>query len=349
MVKNLCVAVCAGLLALPAWSQTEPVAAGGERAPAAVAAPQADGDVAGNPADTVLVVGQRPGPGLWKVSKGDHVLWVFGTYSPLPKKMEWRSHQVETILTQSQEYLSAPVAKMDVGFFRSLTLLPQLVGVKKSPDGAQLRDLVPADLYARWLVLKRKYIGDDDGIERERPIFVADALFSKAMKQAGLTNSREVQGAIENIVKKNKIKVTPVEVKLALDDPSRAIKDFKRSSLDDVACFSKTIERLETDLDAMRVRANAWAKGDLEGIRKLGFTDQGQVCASAMTDSAFAKAQPEFGSMHARMQEKWLAAAEKSLETNKSTFAVLQLRDLLDPKGYVAALQAKGYLVEQPE
>jgi hypothetical protein len=53
--------------------------------------------------------------------------------------------------------------------------------------------------------------------------------------------------------------------------------------------------------------------------------------------------------MHARMQEKWLAAAEKSLEANKSTFAVLQLRDLLDPKGYVAALQAKGYAVEQPE
>ena len=47
------------------------------------------------------------------------------------------------------------------------------------------------------------------------------------------------------------------------------MRDFKKSSLDDLACFSKTIERLETDIDAMRIRANAWAKGDLDMIRKL--------------------------------------------------------------------------------
>jgi hypothetical protein len=348
MVKNVFGALCLVLLALPAWSQTDTVAASGASAQAAVAA-QADADALANAADTVLVVGQRPGPGLWKISKGDHVLWVFGMYSPLPKRMQWRSQQVETILAQSQEYLAPPEATLDVGFFRSITLLPQLIGLQKSPDGAQLRDLVPADLYARWLVLKRKYIGNDDGIERERPIFVADALFRKGLDHAGLTSSREVRDAIEKIVKKHRIKLTPSEVKLALDDPARAIKDFKQSSLDDVACFSKTIERLETDLDAMRVRANAWAKGDLEGIQKLRYADQGQACAGALTDSAFAKARPEFQSMHARMQEKWLAAAEKSLATNASTFAVLQLRDILDPKGYVAALQAKGYVVEQPE
>jgi hypothetical protein len=38
----------------------------------------------------VVVSGAQPGPGLWKVAKGDHVMWVLGTQSPLPKHMQWR-------------------------------------------------------------------------------------------------------------------------------------------------------------------------------------------------------------------------------------------------------------------
>ena len=30
----------------------------------------------------VLVVGKQPGPGLWRVSKGDHDLWIFATLTP---------------------------------------------------------------------------------------------------------------------------------------------------------------------------------------------------------------------------------------------------------------------------
>ena len=43
--------------------------------------------------DEVLVTGERPGPAMWKVSKGDHTLWIMGTLSPLPSKMTWRSKQ----------------------------------------------------------------------------------------------------------------------------------------------------------------------------------------------------------------------------------------------------------------
>src|SRR5690348_2085441 len=31
---------------------------------------------------TVLVRGSQPGPGLWRVSKGDHTLWILGTLGP---------------------------------------------------------------------------------------------------------------------------------------------------------------------------------------------------------------------------------------------------------------------------
>jgi len=328
--------LCLCFLVMPAWSQTAP--------PDAIGADTAD--VAPEP---IHIVGQRPGPGLWKVSKGGHVLWVFGSYAPLPKKMEWRSQQVETILAESQEYLSPPSASAQVGFFRGLTLLPYVIGLKNNPDGATLHDVLPADVYARWLPLKAKYLGDDSGIERERPIFAADELYRKGLDAAGLSSGQEVQKAIEKMVKDKHIKTTTSAIALQVDDPVAMMKDFKRSPLDDGACFAKTLERLETDIDAMRVRAAAWAKGDLAGIEKLSFADREAACRSAMNDATFIKGRADFASAAERMQQAWLAAAENALATNDSTFAVLPLRLILDPAGYITALQAQGYAVDKPE
>lgn len=330
MRNPLVVTLCASLLATPAWAQT----------------------AADAPPEQILIVGQRPGPGLWKVSKDDHVLWIFGTYSPLPFKMVWRSQQVETVLAQSQEFLGAPGAGVGVGFsqaFNLITALPFAIGAKKNPDGAMLQDVVPPDVYARWTVLKKKYLGDDQSIEKERPIFAAPALFGKALAQAGLGNDNHVITAIRQIAKKNNVKYTPTGVTLHLDNPRGALRDFKKSPMEDLECFTKTIDRLEVDLDAMRARANAWAIGDLERMRKLSYSDQDSACNSAVFNSPVMRSLAGAAPLDQRMRDTWLAAAEKSLATNKSTFALLPVSRILDPAGMLAALQAKGYAVEQPE
>ena len=111
--------------------------------------------------DTIVVSGEQPGPGLWKVSKGDHVLYVLGTLAPLPKGMSWKANEVVEVIAMAQEVLGTPQVgiKADVGFFGQLALLPSLIGVRKNPDDKTLKDVVPAELYARWSVLKEKYIG----------------------------------------------------------------------------------------------------------------------------------------------------------------------------------------------
>lgn len=301
------------------------------------------------PSEQIVVVGQKPGPGLWKVSKGDHVLWVFGSYAPLPRKMEWRSREVEKILAESQEYLLPPNARADVGFLKGLTLLPQMIGLKKNPDGAELKDVLPADVYARWLELKQKYIGDDGGIERERPLFAAGELHRRALGKIGLGTDKEVRERIGKLVKQYNLRSTKTEVLLALDDPSRMLKEFKKSPLEDVACFRKTLDQLEGELDTLRTRANAWAVGDIGEILKLNFAERENSCRDAVYNSQFMKEQASFQSMEQRMRESWLSAAERALAANRSTFAVLQLRDIVDPDGYIAALKTRGYSVQPPE
>ena len=303
------------------------------------------GDAAAAP-EQILVVGQKPGPGMWKVSKDGHVLWIFGTYSPLPIKMDWRSHEVEAVIKRSQEYLAPPVSKIETSYFQMALALPSLIGINRNPDDATLRDVLPAEVYARWLPLKEKYLPRNE--ERDRPIFVANELFSAAMKQAGLTTSTDVRKQVEKMVDQNKLKLTRTVNELKVDNPRRLIKDFKKSPIDDVACFSNTLKRLETDIEAMRVRANAWAKGDIEAIRKLDFNEQ-ESCGNAIRNSAVLREHPAFQGAEERHIAMWLANAEAALARNASTFAVLSMKDLLDPKGLVAALAAKGYTVEQPE
>ena len=343
---RLILMVSLSLAGLPARAQTE-----APPAPAANVVPEVAADTTADQApllDTILVTGQRPGPGLWKVSKGDHVLWVFGTYGPLPKNMEWRSQQVESILAQSQEYLQPPGAHAEVGWLKQAAMLPFAIGFKKSPDGARLKDLVPEPVYARWLVLKAKYLGDDDGVERERPIFAAATLYDKAINQAGLYEG-ELSRSLGKLIKQSGIKQTGTQVQLEVDDPVTMLREFKKTPLEDATCFANTLARLEEDVDAMRVRANAWARGDLAAIEKLSYADRRGACNAAVLNSAVMQNRPGMRSIEARMQERWLAAAEKSLAANTSTFATLSLNDLLDPKGYMAALQARGYVVEKPE
>lgn len=154
-------------------------------APATSAGPAAADSVADLPA--VMVSGVQPGPGLWRVSRGDHVLWILGTMSPLPKHMQWQSREVTQRVLESQEVLQPPALDVDtsVGFFSKLALLPRLIGMRNNPDGATRAQVLPSPLYARWQVLKARYVGSNPSVERWRPLFARlDSTKRRASKQA---------------------------------------------------------------------------------------------------------------------------------------------------------------------
>jgi hypothetical protein len=337
-----------GLLSATALAQTDP-----PPVPAAPAAAQESAQSADQaPPSQVLVEGKRPGPGFWKVSKGGHVMWVFGMLAPLPAKMEWDDSRIDRLIGQSQEVLTPPGVSVGMGWLgglKAVAALPSLVGAVKNPDGAELRQVVPANDYARWTVLKAKYIGEDEGIERYRPFFAAERLTDAGMKKSGLSNGIEVRKQISGIAKKHNVKLTSTGVSINLEEPGRLLKDFKQSQMEDAACFSKTLDSFEGDIDAMRARANAWANGNIAEIGKLDYAEREGACTDALFNSPAAQKHPAFQNLRERRLASWLTAAEKALANNASTVAVLQMSDILGPKSYLAALQAKGYTVENPK
>jgi len=300
--------------------------------------------------EAVTVSGVQPGPGLWRVSKGDHVMWVLGTLSPLPDRMQWKTDDIEQTIAASQEVLGPPsvALKPKTNFFGKLFLLPSLIGARKNPDGQTLQQMVPAPDYARWLTLKQQYLGNDRSVENWRPLFAAVELYDKAIKRRGLTSSGGVKDTVRDLAKKHGVKVIAARYTMMVEEPRNALKTFKVSPMDDRECFGRTLDTVERDMGRIVERANAWATGDIDLLRSLPMNDQREACISAVTEAGFAK-QLGFSDLKQKADATWLAAVDQALSANSQTFAMLPMEEVLSPHGLISRLKAKGYQVEAPD
>jgi TraB/PrgY/gumN family len=297
--------------------------------------------------DEILVTGTRPGPGLWRVSKGDHELWILATLVPLPKNMTWRSQLVGTRIANSQLVLAPPEITADVGFFQIPKYAPALVSSQKIPDEQTLDQIVPHDLYIRWLSLRGKYFGNGHYDEHTRPMLVALHLYQHALDQFGLTSEESVWRTVEQIAAHHRVRILPVTIKLRLDSPEAWIHEFNQVPRDqEVECLEKTIERLETDLLPMGQRANMWSVGDIDGLRAAHFPDDRITCFDALF--SVARLHSQLAQAEAQLTDAWLAAADDALDKNSSSFAVLPIGEVLAPDGWLAKLRARGYAVRDP-
>lgn len=320
----------------------------------AVGAPAADGTSvksagAGDGLQEIVVTGEQPGPGLWQVSKGDHVLWVLGTVSAVPKSMKWKTNGVDKILVSSQVMLSYPGATPDANInpVSVMFLLPSLIGVEKLPDGATLQQVLPPPLYARWTVQRQKYLGDSRRLERLRPFIAADKLTGTAYEKSGLTDDSEVISAVRKLAKKHRVKRVDAEYHVFIKDPKALIKNFKKASLDESECFSYRLDELEYALAESARQANAWATGDVAVLKSSLERKPEDPCWQGFGDISFVK-DLGIGDLVASIDEAWLKAAEKSLSENQQSFALLEMSDVLLPSGVLAKLKARGYTVLGP-
>jgi hypothetical protein len=296
--------------------------------------------------EEILVEGERPGPGIWQVSKSGHDLWILPSLEPLPKKMLWRSHVVEQRIEQSQVVLSPPIIDANVGFFRGLTLIPALLRAEKSPDGQTLAQVLPHDVYIRWLALRVKYLSSGDD-EKKRPMLAAFDLYRHAIDHAGLTSESIVWDAVQKLARKDHVTIQPIRITIPVDDPKGSIRELESiPRAAEVECFTKTLDRLETDLEPMVKRANYWSLGDIEGLKSLPYPDERTACINAFLTTP--KIREKFEKAYSQIEALWLSTADSVLERNVSTFAVVPLTVFLQKDGVLDKLRAKGYTIRDP-
>ena len=322
--------------------------------------------------ETVVVTGEQPGPGLWKVSKGDHVMWVLATYGPLPKAMTWNTREIESRIAESQEVLYAPEISIapNIGLLRGITMIPAAMKASKLPDDRTLKDVLPAETHDKWLALRQKYIGKDDDVERRRPGIAIEVLRGAMVKKLGLAGGPNVYEVVGDLRKKHKVaRVQPPPVKrtVRVENPRGMLKSASKLETPDADCFIRRLDTLEADVQRTRDIANAWSRGNVarlrEAFRVRSVDEQLQEsCAYVLMtalqeggtpDAARAKKTLTDFMWHAEQasvqaQINWVAQAQKSLEKNRSTFALLSVPDLFRPGGHLEKLRELGYAVESP-
>lgn len=311
---------------------------GGVLALGALVTPATAQDRRGSPTQTgekveeILVTGEHPGPGMWQVSNGDNTLWVLGTYSPLPTRLIWRSEEVEFAISEAQQVLAS--------YSGSFALRG---GNPLATEGKPLRKVLSRKEYSRWIALKAKYIGKLDEVDRALPVTAALILRSAAFARTGLTNADGVSREMQRVAAQYHVPVTSDHqvTKVVSGAPANAEAERKG-----VAFLVRTMNTLETDLRAARVRANAWAVGDIEALRA-------QAAADTTVAQLYAGSWPylddaELAALTRETDARWLEAAERALRHNRTTVATLPIFMLLDANGLLSQLRARGFEVIEP-
>jgi hypothetical protein len=286
-----------------------------------------------------------PGPPLWKVSSGDHVLWIFATLTPLQTGINWRSEEVESVIGQAQEYIyfKMPEPSIPANPFKLINGLRLVLQIRNNPEGKLLQEVIPAELYARLMSLVDRYQIPD--MEKTRPYYAADSLRGYAVISSKLTEDHGVDLRLQDLVSaRPSLTLTPISL-----GPDRLDYDFLVNSAqrmseaasleEEVRCLKLSVDSVETDIGGMQLRARAWATGNVEALRQnQDLIDAKGVCERVLLT----------GKLLDDASAEWLSAAETALTSKATSFAVLELDELLAANGLLEKLKARGYTITEP-
>jgi uncharacterized protein YbaP (TraB family) len=289
--------------------------------------------------EVVLVLGEQPGPGLWKVSSGEHVLWILGEISPYPRKVKWTSKRFENLLGNSQELL------LDFsGYWRAdHTDTRKLASAELLPAGVTLRDVISPGLYQRFEATASKF--DAVGLEELRPFAATNRLVVSAMDHMDM-KTFSARFTAEQLARKRHLKITYFAApEVAFDE---RLRNWQQGSND--VCLERLVATIGDGGVGVRKLANAWSEGDIAALRQLvpaySFSRDGfraGPCAAAMHGG-----ERQAAAYKLRRTQRWLGQAKRALQNNRRTMAVVPMSELFAADGYLAALRAEGYEIEEP-
>jgi hypothetical protein len=262
------------------------------------------------------------------------------------------------VLSQSQAYLPLFDPNPPVRIPPALLALP---------EGRSFEDLIPPEVYARYVEFRDEYLGSGRNtrnmIENVRPLLASSMLVQRMFEKHDLADGGDVLERVERLARRNDIE----RVDFAIDWPAEAVERVQAELVDaigavtldyELECFENVLADTRPAIDLIIRRANAWAAGD---ARELSFLydprrrlelPSGEECGVDVTgrQTADRLTNEAAGEFVLDMRNLWLAEAERALEDNRSSFAVLRIAELLrdDEDSFLSMLAAKGYTVERP-
>jgi hypothetical protein len=289
------------------------------------------------PIQEVLVTADQAGPALWKVTSGQHLLWILAEPpTPLPTKVVWRTKQVEAAIGSAQELiLDGGIAFNSLMSHMPLSAATYQDMRTSAGQRTSLKDVVPADLYRRFEALKDEFAADYDSMEQLRPWAAGFELSRHVMKSLSLSDT-----AISDTVSRLGWRAKVITL-YTYADYAKFQKNSKSSRT--VSCLEQIVSELEAERDNLDRVADAWSVGDIDALREIALRQKPDRCVLDMFDN-----DQQARDVTAHHAEQWLAAVGLALKTRKTAFALVPADKIFAADGWLTALRARGYEVQEP-
>jgi len=283
--------------------------------------------------EVVVVTAQQPGPALWHIKKGDAEIYILGTIQDMPRGQSWNSAHLAEIIDGARAVLTPPTASS--GIFGAGWFLLTHRGLLSMPDDKKLEESLPADLRARFVAARTSLAIPAKSLDDDPPIWVAFQLQNKFAAVAKL-DRREPMATVKKIADDKNVSLHPIADYGALD----IIKEALRLPLAaQQICLDESLTKLEQRKAHGAALAEAWAVGDLKGI-KAHYMERGlNKCFKQM---------PSFGRFTDQAAKDYLKAIDDALSKPGKTVMEADIGDLLRNSGVADQLRAKGYVIEGP-
>jgi len=306
--------------------------------------------------ETVVVTGEQPGPRLWKATKDGHTLWIYGTVTPKPRDITWRSKQVAQVLDETQEVIDQQLQGTTLPanvVVRPDTRNPmKLFGMSRKRQQIReahapppLGEVLSPELYARFSRLKDRYAPRNAELDQLRPRDAANVLYEAAISRAGLTSRAMIHDEVHRLARKRRIDVSEVTLDLRFDLATLETIQTEFNAIApsaEIECFETTLAQIENELPTITQRANAWAIGDVKALQALPSLRR-EACDRVRWSA------PRWSNLDAELETAWLSKIDASVAKNRATLVLLDVAEIFESGGLVAKLTERGYQIEAPD
>lgn len=262
-------------------------------------------------------------PAMWKLTKGDSVVWVMGTLSLWPADFQWKQVRFLRVLKGSRQLL-VPASKYQR--MRSDPSLP----------GQTLKDVLTPETYQRFTTAVEAEGLSTEAYSGLRPAWAGYRFTSDFLTRHKISTTY-YPPAVRQLAADNHVPIVEVA-----DTGLKSLDEhFSRMDPADAeACLNDYLDNIRYYQFDMPSVADAWAHSDLKTVLQY-YRDPSYITCLLKTRSATA-------SYDEQAVDRMTRAIREALNKPGKVVAVVIVTDLLRKHGVLDRLKAEGVEITVP-
>ena len=211
--------------------------------------------------EIVVVHPGEGGPALWHIARDKSEVWIIATVSPVPENLQWNRGAISSLLQGANGLILPP--RGTIGVVEGLWFYMWHMDRLEQPDGTTLEASLGEPLKSRFIAARGRAHQDADRYEKYLPAVAALMLEGDFLKSIDFSG-REPQRTIESLAAHAGVATHTVATYPAMD----VLNDVpKMSAAANRACMEFALSDIDTLTAHGEAAAQAWAVGDMEGIK----------------------------------------------------------------------------------